>query len=297
MVNILIENQINKFISEKTITKREVLSEAFNMKCEKIFLDTKEIFVAKYYTLKNKNFNSIVSESNSLNYLSKRFPELFPMIKYKSKDLLIINFIKNNNKKNKDYQKNLAEEILNLHLVTNDKYGFHFDAQIGGLRQSNKYESNWVNFFREKRLNMIFEKINESMSMPNSINKKIEKLLKNLENHIPKNPKVSLLHGDLWSGNILFNNGKLVGLIDPGIYFGHNELEISYLTWFKFIDQKFLNHYSKIFKIDKYYSTYEPIYQLYFSLLNIHLWSRKYIKDSETLLNQIYQTQGLGSDK
>ena len=144
---------------------------------------------------------------------------------------------------------------------------------------------------------MIFERINKKNPMPNTINKKIEKLLKNLENFIPKKPKISLLHGDLWSGNILFNNGNLVGLIDPGIYFGHNELEISYLTWFNYIDQKFLNYYSEILNIDKYYFNYEPIYQLYFSLLNVYLWDRKYIIDSDYLLNKIYQTQGLGSDK
>ena len=29
------------------------------------------------------------------------------------------------------------------------------------------------------------------------------------ENYIANNPSVNLLHGDLWSGNILFNDGKL----------------------------------------------------------------------------------------
>ena len=284
----LVENQINNFILGKAIVKRELLSNALNMKCEKITLNTKEDFVIKYYEKKDNSFNSILSETNSLAYLSNIFPELFPQIKYQSKDLLIINFIKNNGIKNLNYQNILANEISKLHKISNNKFGFNFDAQIGGLKQSNKYDSNWVNFFREKRLNMIFETINKNNPMPETINNKIEKLLKNLENHIPKNPKISLLHGDLWSGNILFNNGKLVGLIDPGIYFGHNELEISYLTWFNYIDKKFLNYYSEIFPIDKYFLHYEPIYQLYFSLLNVHLWSRKYIKDSDFLLDKIY---------
>ena len=125
--------------------------------------------------------------------------------------------------------------------------------------------------------------------MPDFINKKIESLLKYINDFIPSRPKISLLHGDLWSGNILFNDGDLVGLIDPGIYFGHNELEISYLTWFKYIDKKFLNYYSNFIEIDKYYYKYEPVYQLYFSLLNIHLWSREYIKDAEMLLDKIYK--------
>ena len=133
--------------------------------------------------------------------------------------------------------------------------------------------------------------------MPNKINIRIEKLLNNLHNYIPKKPEVRLLHGDLWSGNILFNDGELVGLIDPGSYFGHNELEISYLTWFKLVDINFLNHYSNIINIDKYFSKYEPIYQLYFCLLNVHLWSRDYIQNTNDLLEKIFQTHGLGSDR
>ena len=296
-MNSLAENQINKFISNKILINRKILSEAFNIRCEKICLENNEFCVAKYYVKKNNNFNSIVSETKSLNYLSKKFPNLFPKIQYKSSDLLIIDFIKHNNIKNKNYQILIAKNILKLHAVSNDKYGFNFDAQIGGLKQSNTFESNWISFFREKRLNMIFEKINETNKLPNFINKKIEKLLKDLENRLPKNPKISLLHGDLWSGNILFNDGDLVSFIDPGIYFAHNELEISYLKWFNFIDEKFIDYYSNIIKIDKSYFEYEAIYQLYFNLLNVYLWSRDYIKNTEFLLNKIYQTHGLGSDK
>ena len=284
----IVENQINNYIDGRIIKERRVLSEAFNMRCEKISLEENEIIIAKYYIKRNNNFNSIVSETNSLKFLLKKFPLLFPDIKYNSNNLLLINFIENNNIKKSDYGKILADNILDLHSINNDKYGFDFDAQIGGLQQSNKYEKSWVKFFGEKRLNMIFEKINKSNPMPTIINKKIDKLLKNLKNYIPNNPSVNLLHGDLWSGNILFHNGKLAGLIDPGIYFGHNELEIAYLTWFKYIDQTFLDYYSNNIKIDKYFFKYEPIYQLYFSLLNIHLWSREYIQDVEKLLKQIY---------
>ena len=286
-MNSFIQDQISNFISNKIIINKKVLSESFNIRCEKITLNNNESFVAKYYIKKNTSFNSINSEANSLIYLLKRFPNLFPSIKYFSKNLLIIDFIEHNNCKNENYQKNFANILLKLHSIENDKYGFDFDTQIGGLKQSNEYDSNWINFFREKRLNMIFEKINKANPMSKHINQKIEVLMKNLANYLPKNPQISLLHGDLWSGNILFHNGNLVALIDPGIYFGHNELEIAYLTWFKYVDKKFLDFYSNEIKIDKNYYTYEPIYQLYFSLLNIYLWNREYIKDTESLLKKI----------
>ena len=289
-MNALAENQILKFISNQPIINRTILSNSFDIICEKITLDNHVCLIAKYYDKKNLTFNAIKSEGNSLIYMSKKFPNLFPTIKLLTDDVLIMNFIEHNNIISDNYQNVLAKEILKIHSVTNDKYGFDFDAQIGGLKQSNTYELNWIDFFTNKRLSMIFEKINKDNPMPKSINQKIEKLMRDMKNHLPRQPNISLLHGDLWEGNILFKDGELAGLIDPGIYFGHHELEIAYLTWFKFVDEIFLDFYSNFIKIDKYFIKYEPIYQLYFSLLNVGLWNRElYLKDTENLLNKIFK--------
>jgi fructosamine-3-kinase len=283
----IIENQITKFVSKNKIIERSILSQAFNINCEKITLDNNKNLVAKYYIIENTKFNSIESETKSLIYLLKKFPHIFPSVKYFTEDLLIMDYIEHNDNKDKNYQYLLSKEILKLHSINNKNYGFEFDSQIGGLKQNNSYSSNWINFFGEQRLNMIFELINETDSMPRDTNKLIDKLLRNLENRIPKNPKPSLLHGDLWEGNILFHNNKFAGFIDPGIYFGHNELELAYLTWFKYVDDTFLNIYSDTISLHNDYHEYEPIYQIYFSLLNVFLWDRDYILDVNKLLNKL----------
>ena len=96
-----------------------------------------------------------------------------------------------------------------------------------------------------------------------------------------------MVHGDLWEGNMLFKNQKLVGLVDPGIFYGHNEMELAYLRWFNFVDKNFLNKYNEHHKLNEDYYYYEPVYQLYYSLSNIYLWSRNYIKDTARLLEKI----------
>ena len=110
-----------------------------------------------------------------------------------------------------------------------------------------------------------------------------------MHNLIPNSPTPLLLHGDLWEGNILFNKKKFVGFIDPGSFFGHNEMEVAYLRWFNpsFIDSKFLQKYNDYISIEKEYLKYEPVYQLYYALCNVALWDKSFIKEVKKLLNII----------
>ena len=171
-MNKIAENQIANYFLDKKIEARTILSNSFNMTCEKILLQNNEAFVVKYYQNRKNEFNSIISEKNSLSYLAN-ITSLVPKIKFNSNELLIIDYIENNDIKDKNYQVILAEVISKIHQNTNNRYGFQFDAQIGALKQTNEFIDNWVIFFREKRLNSIFELINNDAPMTHNINQKI----------------------------------------------------------------------------------------------------------------------------
>ncbi len=280
---------IENLLSDKKIIHSELLSDSFNINCVKLKTSDNKFLIAKYYKTKNKEFNAIKSEKNNLLFLSKLNLNIFPNIYKCNNDYILISYINNNGKQPNETRIDLIDAIISIHSFNNDLYGLDFDSQIGGLKQKNTKCNNWVDFYREYRIGYIFELINKKYPMDSSINSKINFIINNLENYIQKNPTPSLLHGDLWEGNILFNDFNFVGFIDPGSYYGHNELEIAYLRWFnpKFIDDTFLSKYNNFINIHEDYLKYEPIYQLYYSLLNVYLWDREYIKDVKRLLNKI----------
>ncbi len=288
MINSKNISSIEKLLNKK-IRFSKLLSSSFGINCIKIITTDNISFVVKYYEKINKKFNAIDSETKNLLYMNELSLEIFPKIFAYSNNYIIMSYLDNDKNQPAETKFDLLDAITSLHSLNEIKFGFDFDTQIGGLKQKNNKSDNWVNFYREYRLGYIYEIINSSNLMDESINKKIEYLIKNLESFIPKKPIASLLHGDLWEGNILFNNYKFCGFIDPGSFYGHNELEIAYLRWFNpiFIDEDFIEKYSTYIKIEKEYFSYEPIYQLYYSLLNVYLWDKNYIEDVKRLLNKI----------
>ncbi len=280
---------IEKLLDGQKILNFKLLSNSFNINCLKIKTNKNYKYIVKYYNNKIPVFNAVKAEKDNLIYMSKLDINFFAKVKNFNNNYLIVNYIDNNNIKPDNTSKDFLESIILIHSKTNEKYGFSFDTQVGGIRHPNKFTNNWPNFFLENRLKLIFELINKNISLPQKINKKIEFLLKKINEFLPKEPRPSLLHGDLWEGNILFKNEKFVGFIDPGSFYGHNEMELAYLRWFNptFIDRNFIAKYSNYYPIEKDYYNYEPIYQIYYSLMNVYLWNNSYIYDVNDLLKKV----------
>ena len=277
--------QIENLLNKEKIIKYEILQISFDVACVKFELLNKKKFIAKFNIKKNKFFNPIKSEAKNLIYLNNLF-NFFPKLINWNNEYLVIEYLINNKNKPVETNSDFLKSVVEMHSISNNLFGFDFNTQMGALEQINIFEESWVKFYLNNRLIPMFELANKKENMGKFINEKIYYIFKNLQNFIPNDPKPSLLHGDLWEGNILFQSNKFAGFIDPGSFFGHNEMEIAYLRWFNpsFIDSNFLEKYSVYIKLEKNYLDYELIYQLYYALCNVALWDKSYVEETKKIL-------------
>lgn len=155
------------------------------------------------------------------------------------------------------------------------------DNTIGGTPQPNGWLSDWVEFFRERRLRHQLELAGDEKLMQLG-----NKLMDNLECFFEGvTVKPSVLHGDLWSGNIASVEG-VPSIFDPAVYYGHHEAEFG-MSWCAGFSGSFWKAYHDVIPRAPGFEERKKIYMLYHYLNHYNLFGFGYYGECESLLNQL----------
>jgi protein-ribulosamine 3-kinase len=183
-----------------------------------------------------------------------------------------------------DYWENLGFALAGLHKNTNTRFGLEYNNYIGSLPQSNDPSESWVEFFIENRLKPQLKIANEQGKAGRLIFL-FDKLFKKLPQLLPQGIP-SLLHGDLWSGNVLVDEKGAACLIDPAVHYGHREAEISFTHLFGGFEQKFYEGYNESFPLEPAFEERIELYNLYPLMVHVNLFGGSYINSVENSLKK-----------
>jgi fructosamine-3-kinase len=187
--------------------------------------------------------------------------------------------------RNNDYWEKLGEQLAALHQQVNVSYGLDHDNYIGSLPQVNSFTENWIDFFIESRLEVQIRKAIGSGKISNSHVHSFHQLYKLLPELLANEPP-SLLHGDLWSGNLMTDDKGQPALIDPAVYYGNREVEIAFTRLFGGFDNKFYTTYNTVWPLSPGFEVRQDIYNLYPLLVHVNLFGGGYLSQVENILNR-----------
>ena len=97
--------------------------------------------------------------------------------------------------------------------------------------------------------------------------------------------KPSLLHGDLWIGNVI-NSFEVPYLIDPAIYYGHREMDLAMSKLFGGFHDDFYSTYNENYPLIAGWEDRRDIYNLYPLLVHLNLFGRSYYSKILTIVNK-----------
>ncbi len=182
-----------------------------------------------------------------------------------------------------NYWEDFAGQLADMHrastagLVSNGKYGFCCDNYIGRRRQINTGYESFAGFFRDCRLEPQFKAADRYFEQEDR--KRIVRLLDHIDEILVEPEYPSLLHGDLWAGNVITGNDGRAWLIDPAAYVGHAEADIAMTELFGGFPPAFYNAYKEIMPLQPGYKQRRDIYNLYHLLNHLNMFGRVYLSE------------------
>jgi fructosamine-3-kinase len=187
---------------------------------------------------------------------------------------LLLEFIREG-RKTGDYWAKFGSCLADLHRRSAHTFGLDHNNYIGSLSQRNDQSTSWIDFFVNCRLKAQVELARAHNKIDDGLHKKFERFFDRLPSLLTLEPP-SLLHGDLWGGNLLVDADGNPCLIDPAVYYGHREVDLAMTQLFGGFDPEFLECYHAEFPLAPGYRERFEIYNLYPLLVHLNLFGEGY---------------------
>ncbi len=190
-----------------------------------------------------------------------------PTLESESETMLLLEYVPNDRVFNAHAWSSLGEALAHLHAVHGEHYGWPADYAHGSVLLDNREQENWPDFWANQRLSSVAALLDRPWR------DRVDRLAERLGSLLPAAPRPTLLHGDLWSGNILVEAGRLAAFIDPACYYGHAEVDLAMLTLFDTPPTCFWEAYGAL---EPGWETRRTLYQLFPALVHLRLFGSGY---------------------
>lgn len=183
-------------------------------------------------------------------------------------------------------QARLGEELAALHQVGAERFGWERDNTLGTTPQPNAWEADWLVFFRHRRLGFQLE-----LAAANGYPQLADQAAPLLEG-LPTlfsgyRPRPSLVHGDLWSGNVASDLQGRPVIFDPACHFGDRESDLAMSELFGGFTASFYEAYHAAWPLEPGYEVRRELYQLYHVLNHLNLFGGGYSGRASELIRRL----------
>lgn len=184
-----------------------------------------------------------------------------------------------------------GRRLATLHRRTAPAFGWTRDNTIGATPQPNAWTASWVDFWREERLGHQLR-----LAARNGHGRRLQDLGQRLIERLPTlldhAPLPSLLHGDLWGGNIGYTEKGEPVIYDPAVYYGDREADVAMTKLFGGFGDEFYAGYREAWPLDAGYATRKVLYNLYHVLNHLNLFGGGYDAQAESMMARLLAETG-----
>ncbi len=180
----------------------------------------------------------------------------------------------------------LGEGLAAQHRRPREKFGWARDNFIGSTPQLNGWEDDWVEFWRHKRLYAQL-RLAAHNRLPSRMIDRGERLAADCGAFFETyRPAKSLLHGDLWGGNVAAIAEDVPVLFDPAVYVGDREADLAMTALFGGFPKAFHAAYRSSWPLDPGHGARRDFYNVYHLLNHANLFGGGYVGQAERTIEK-----------
>ncbi|MEJ2290240.1 MAG: fructosamine kinase family protein [Deinococcales bacterium] len=226
-------------------------------------------------------------EAYMLRYLKERSSLPVPDVLHAEDDLLVQEFVEGSSVVSEAAEREAGRLLAELHGVGAERFGLERDTLIGPFPLDNRWMASWPEFYAERRLLPMAEEAHARGRLSSEDRGRVERLAAALPELFDTDPVPSLIHGDVWGGNVLARGDRMTAFLDPAIYYAHAEMELSFIDLFHTFGSAFYQAYEARRPIEPGYGRRRDLYQVFPLLVHVALFGGSYVAGLRARLDKL----------
>lgn len=194
-----------------------------------------------------------------------------PEVVHVDADLLVSTWVEHG-RRSSVAEEELGRSLAALHAAPGDRWGGG-SAWIGGCQVDPVEMPTGAAFYRA-RLAQLADRC--------GLTRPVDAVVSRLEQLIPPGAP-SLVHGDLWWGNVVWGADGRPWLIDPSVHGGHPEEDLAMLALFGDVPRRLLDAYAEVSALGDGWEQRVELFQLYPVLVHAVIFGGAYRAQAEAI--------------
>lgn len=268
-----IENQVAALLNSRTTRLTSIGSGGFGHAMYGRLENGRQIFVKADPSAPDRFFEQ---EADGLRRLAETGGVRTPAVLAAEPGILILEWAQTTSP-SQDAAANFGHQLAVMHRYGQTGFGREENGFVGSEPlPGGGGHTDWVSFYAEERLQPFLDRAGSAGHISADDRQAVRQVIGQLDRLAGPAEPAARLHGDLWSGNVLWTSGGAT-VIDPAVYGGHREMDLAMLALFGLPQLKtVLTAYRNTYPLSRGWQDRVPLYQLFPLLVHAVIFGGSY---------------------